>query len=134
MTPEIAAEARELLEAIAEKTRVLQERVAKPADRKRLGLIALARATREALLLLRLEHPALRRGSATRCSFCFKISRDVRKLVAGLDGRICDECVALCVSAIEDDGGQADGQRRTSNGQGRRTPARTPRRETTRRR
>ena len=30
------------------------------------------------------------------CSFCLKHAREVRKLIAGASGYICDGCVALC--------------------------------------
>jgi hypothetical protein len=30
------------------------------------------------------------------CSFCGKARRDVRKLIAGPDVQICNECIALC--------------------------------------
>ena len=35
------------------------------------------------------------------CSFCGKSQHDVRKLIAGPDVMICDECVALCNDVIE---------------------------------
>ncbi|MBN1944216.1 MAG: ATP-dependent Clp protease ATP-binding subunit ClpX [Bradymonadales bacterium] len=38
-----------------------------------------------------------------RCSFCGKEARDVRKLIAGPDVQICDECVRLCREIIEED-------------------------------
>ena len=38
-----------------------------------------------------------------RCSFCGKDQNDVRKLVAGSDACICDECIQLCRSIIEED-------------------------------
>ncbi|MEO1273052.1 MAG: ATP-dependent Clp protease ATP-binding subunit ClpX, partial [Myxococcota bacterium] len=38
-----------------------------------------------------------------RCSFCGKEAKDVRKLIAGPDVHICDECVALCKEIIEED-------------------------------
>ncbi|HPE45001.1 MAG TPA: ClpX C4-type zinc finger protein, partial [Deltaproteobacteria bacterium] len=31
-----------------------------------------------------------------RCSFCGKSQEEVRKLIAGPDVYICDECIALC--------------------------------------
>lgn len=34
--------------------------------------------------------------NATRCSFCGKADKDVRKLIAGPGVYICDECVGLC--------------------------------------
>lgn len=38
-----------------------------------------------------------------KCSFCDKSQNDVRKLVAGSTGYICDECIILCNEVIKDD-------------------------------
>ena len=38
-----------------------------------------------------------------RCSFCNKEQKAVRKLIAGPNVCICDECVAVCVEIINDD-------------------------------
>lgn len=38
-----------------------------------------------------------------RCSFCRKSHNDVRKLIAGPDVYICDECVQVCQDIIGDD-------------------------------
>lgn len=38
-----------------------------------------------------------------RCSFCDKSQRYVRKLVAGPNVQICDECVDICVDVLVDD-------------------------------
>jgi ClpX C4-type zinc finger protein len=38
-----------------------------------------------------------------RCSFCSKEQMDVRKLIAGPNACICDECVAVCVDIIRED-------------------------------
>ena len=38
-----------------------------------------------------------------RCSFCNKSQHEVRKVVAGPDVIICDECVALCRDIIDDE-------------------------------
>ena len=38
--------------------------------------------------------------SRVRCSFCCKKISDVRKMVAGPDVYICDECVQVCVGII----------------------------------
>jgi hypothetical protein len=38
-----------------------------------------------------------------RCSFCNKDQNAVRKLIAGQNACICDECVAVCVDIINDD-------------------------------
>jgi hypothetical protein len=37
-----------------------------------------------------------------RCSFCNKSQRFVRKLVAGPNVYICDECVDICVDIVND--------------------------------
>ena len=45
--------------------------------------------------------------SATfRCSFCNKSQKDVKRLIAGPDVFICDECVGLCVEIVTDDPGE----------------------------
>lgn len=41
--------------------------------------------------------------SPLRCSFCHKDQASVRKLIAGQNACICDECVALCVNLVKDD-------------------------------
>ena len=38
-----------------------------------------------------------------RCSFCEKNQNEVKKLVAGSSGYICDECIVLCNEVIKDD-------------------------------
>ena len=38
------------------------------------------------------------------CSFCGKAQKDVRKLIAGPTVHICDECVAICIEILHDDG------------------------------
>lgn len=38
-----------------------------------------------------------------RCSFCNKTQEQVRKLIAGNDVYICDECVEVCAEIIEDE-------------------------------
>jgi len=40
------------------------------------------------------------------CSFCGKTQEEVRKLIAGPDVYICDECVALCAEIIEEEFGK----------------------------
>jgi ATP-dependent Clp protease ATP-binding subunit ClpX len=42
-------------------------------------------------------------GDAIRCSFCQKYQEQVRKMVAGPDVYICDECVGLCHELIADE-------------------------------
>jgi len=43
-------------------------------------------------------------SSDLRCSFCGKEASEVRKLIAGHNVHICDECVALCNEIIAEDG------------------------------
>lgn len=38
-----------------------------------------------------------------RCTFCGKTEHQVRKLVAGPNASICDECIALCVDIISEE-------------------------------
>ncbi len=38
-----------------------------------------------------------------RCSFCNKTQDDVRKLIAGPEVYICDECVRVCLDIMEED-------------------------------
>jgi len=42
-------------------------------------------------------------SSDLRCSFCDKDENHVRKLIAGRDVYICDECVQACYHIIADD-------------------------------
>jgi hypothetical protein len=35
-----------------------------------------------------------------RCSFCSKSQHDVKKLIAGPNVQICDECVDICVDVL----------------------------------
>jgi hypothetical protein len=39
------------------------------------------------------------------CSFCFKAGTQVRRVVAGPDALICDECIRLCVEVLDDQRG-----------------------------
>ena len=41
-----------------------------------------------------------------RCSFCGKPQSDVKRLVAGPNVYICNECVELCLEIIEDNSGE----------------------------
>ena len=43
------------------------------------------------------------RPGEVSCSFCGKGQRDVRKLIAGPEVYICDECVGLCNDIIEEE-------------------------------
>ena len=38
------------------------------------------------------------------CSFCGREKSEVGKLIAGTDGYICNECIELCHSMLEDSG------------------------------
>ncbi len=38
-----------------------------------------------------------------RCSFCGKSQDDVKRIIAGKNAFICDECIQLCVSILEED-------------------------------
>jgi len=42
-------------------------------------------------------------GDAITCSFCHKDQGQVRKMVAGPDVYICDECIRLCDELIADE-------------------------------
>ena len=43
-----------------------------------------------------------------RCSFCGKRESEVRRLIQGPGARICDQCVQLCVSLLEEELGRDD--------------------------
>ena len=38
-----------------------------------------------------------------RCSFCGKTQDQVRRLIAGPNAYICDECITLCQEIMSDD-------------------------------
>lgn len=42
-------------------------------------------------------------GMESSCSFCGKVQKEVRKLIAGPSVHICDECVKLCSGIIEEE-------------------------------
>ncbi|NTX05962.1 hypothetical protein HUA74_22155 [Myxococcus sp. CA051A] len=42
-------------------------------------------------------------GINVQCSFCEKYQREVRKLIAGPNVFICDECVGLCNDVINEE-------------------------------
>ena len=48
------------------------------------------------------RRPKERKPPPEACSFCSKSKDEVAKLVAGDDVSMCDECVDLCVEAIEE--------------------------------
>ena len=46
------------------------------------------------------------------CSFCGKQEKQVRRMFTGSGVRICDECVYLCLSLLDEDYEQAERERR----------------------
>ena len=38
-----------------------------------------------------------------RCSFCGKRENEVRRMLQGPGARICDQCVQLCMSLLEEE-------------------------------
>ena len=54
---------------------------------------------------------AMKPDDKVRCSFCGKSSKQVRKMIAGLNNTyICDECVELCQEIFDEEmGGEASG-------------------------
>ncbi len=44
-----------------------------------------------------------------RCSFCGKREVEVRRMIQGPGARICDQCVQLCMSVLEDELGRDEG-------------------------
>lgn len=44
-----------------------------------------------------------RQGGSTKCSFCGKSQKEVRKLIAGPSVFICDECIGLCNDIISEE-------------------------------
>ncbi|WP_311491769.1 ATP-dependent Clp protease ATP-binding subunit ClpX [uncultured Anaerococcus sp.] len=47
--------------------------------------------------------------STVRCSFCGKDASQVKRIIAGANGYICNECVELCSEIIKDDKGADSG-------------------------
>lgn len=47
--------------------------------------------------------------STVRCSFCGKDASQVKRIIAGADGYICNECVELCSEIIKEDNKVEDG-------------------------
>ncbi len=47
--------------------------------------------------------PSADEQSELRCSFCNKSQRQVRKIVAGPNVQICDECIDICVDILAED-------------------------------
>lgn len=48
-------------------------------------------------------------SKTTRCDFCGKSQREVKKLIAGPDAFICDGCIELCYEILADDKAKAAG-------------------------
>jgi hypothetical protein len=44
------------------------------------------------------------RPKAGCCSFCGKSQQEVRKLIAGPEAAICDECIDLCTGILDNEG------------------------------
>ena len=44
-----------------------------------------------------------------RCSFCGKRESEVRRMLQGPGARICDQCVELCMSLLEEELGAGGG-------------------------
>ena len=42
-------------------------------------------------------------NSSLRCSFCSKSQSEVRKLIAGPNVYICDECIEICTDIISEE-------------------------------
>jgi ATP-dependent protease Clp ATPase subunit len=53
-----------------------------------------------------------------KCSFCGASGRQVRKLIAGPGVRICNECVGLCVSILDEEGTTSEPPRQTAGASG----------------
>ena len=49
------------------------------------------------------DHDKKEKSSTSYCSFCGKSQDGVRKLIAGPNVFICDECVNLCVEIIKEE-------------------------------
>ena len=44
-----------------------------------------------------------------RCSFCGKREEEVRRMIQAPGARICDQCVQLCMSVLEEELGGSSG-------------------------
>ena len=49
------------------------------------------------------DHDKKEKSSTSYCSFCGKSQDGVRKMIAGPNVCICDECVDLCVEIIKEE-------------------------------
>ena len=57
---------------------------------------------------------------ALRCSFCGKREQQVHRMIQGPGVRICDECVQLCMSILDEgfDGPESEPPRSAAHPQG----------------
>jgi hypothetical protein len=53
-------------------------------------------------------------GPRATCSFCGKTQDQVAKIIAGANGYICDECVALCNDIVTNDAVDAGSDHETA--------------------
>ncbi len=56
----------------------------------------------------RVKENPLHASGELRCSFCGKMQPQVKKLIAGPQVYICNECVAICKEIIADDQHRAE--------------------------
>ncbi len=56
-----------------------------------------------------------------KCSFCGKPQNKVRKLIAGPGVYICDECIGICSSILEEELGMHTAHGRSAAGSARNT-------------
>ncbi len=50
-----------------------------------------------------------------RCSFCGKSQDDVKRIIAGKNAFICDECIQLCIGIIDDEMSRPNSRSKVSN-------------------
>ena len=50
-----------------------------------------------------------------RCSFCGKREEEVRRMIQGPGARICDQCVNLCMSVLDEELGDRKSTRLNSS-------------------
>ena len=75
----------------------MQEEVTVPDDLGKAMLDIIEKAKKyDALVQF---HP----NRSLRCSFCFKPDVEAKKLIAGPNVYICDECISLCWEVINDE-------------------------------
>ncbi|APR82796.1 Hypothetical protein A7982_08145 [Minicystis rosea] len=93
---------------------VLEAHVARTSDAQLDAHLRAAKEERKRLMLpedRRARQEARARGAHV-CAFCPKTQREVRKLIAGPDRSICNECIGLALDILEEDCPQGpDGER-----------------------